>query len=79
VTVPANALISKITDLMPTILEQKDRPVQLGETDATYGDIKALLQTYDDGGNCELTEQGAPLRKPSPPKSPPPKPQRDRF
>ncbi len=79
VTVPANALISKVTDRMPAILAQADWPAWLGEADATYRDIKALLKTYDDCGNWEMTEQGAPSKKASSPKTAPPKPQMDLF
>lgn len=75
-TVPANPLVSKITDRMPAILSQQDWPVWLGEIDAPYKDVKALLKTFDDGGNWEMTEQSPPRKKPSPP---PPKPQMDLF
>ena len=76
VTVPANPLIAKITDRMPAILNQEDWPVWLGEVDAPYTQIKALLRTYDDGGNWEMREQSAPRSKPPPPKA---NPQMDLF
>ena len=57
--VPANALISKITDRMPAILRPEDWPVWLGEVDAPFTQIKALLQTFDDEGNWEMREQSA--------------------
>jgi len=60
VTVPANALVSKITDRMPAILHQEDWPVWLGEADASLRDVKALLQTFDDEGNWDLSEQSSP-------------------
>ena len=76
VTVPANTLVSKITDRMPAILRQEDWPIWLGEIDAPYRDIKALLKTFDDEGNWEMTEQGG--AKPSTP-PPAPKQQMDLF
>jgi putative SOS response-associated peptidase YedK len=60
VTVPANALIAKITDRMPAILRQEDWPVWLGETDASLTDVKMLLQTFDDEGNWDISEQASP-------------------
>jgi putative SOS response-associated peptidase YedK len=74
VTVPANALIAKITDRMPAILRQVDWPVWLGETDAPLTDVKALLQTFDDAGNWDLDEQAS--SKSAKPKT---KPQMDLF
>jgi putative SOS response-associated peptidase YedK len=71
ITVPPNPLIAKITDRMPAILPQADWPVWLGEVDAPYKDIKALLRTYDDGGNWEMAEQAGAKKKPSPPSPPP--------
>ena len=59
VTVPANALVSKITDRMPAILQPEDWPVWLGEVDAPLKDVKALLRTFDDAGNWEMTEQAS--------------------
>lgn len=57
VTVPANALVSKVTDRMPAILTQEDWPVWLGEHDAKLSDVKSLLRTFEDGGNWEMSEQ----------------------
>lgn len=74
VTVPANALISKITDRMPAILRQEDWPTWLGETDAALAEVKALLKTFDDEGAWDLSEQAS--AKSSKPK---PKPQMDLF
>jgi putative SOS response-associated peptidase YedK len=62
--VPANTLISSITDRMPAILPREAWPAWLGETDATPADIKALLATYDDGGNWTMAPQ-LPAPKPS--------------
>ncbi len=74
VTVPANALIARITDRMPAILRQEDWSTWLGETDAPLGDVKALLRTFDDDGNWTLTEQAS--SKSAKPKT---KPQMDLF
>jgi len=75
ITVPANALVSKITDRMPAILRQEDWPVWLGERDAKLSEVKALLRTFDDEGNWEISEQGAA----KPAKTPPQKTQMDLF
>lgn len=74
VTVPANALVSKVTDRMPAILPFADWPVWLGEEDAKLADIKALLRTHDDAGGWDLIEQdvlrpkAGKAAKPTPPK-----------
>jgi len=57
VTVPANPLISRITDRMPAILRPEDWPLWLGETDASPADVKAVLHTYDDDGGWTMAEQ----------------------
>ena len=59
VTVPPNALIGRITDRMPAILRQEDWAVWLGEDDASLKDVKALLKTFDDEGNWEMTKQAS--------------------
>lgn len=74
ITVPANPLISKITDRMPAVLHENDWPVWLGETDAPLTDVKTLLQTFDDEGNWNLDEQAS--SKSAKPKT---KPQMDLF
>jgi putative SOS response-associated peptidase YedK len=56
-TVPANALIARVTDRMVAVLRQEDWPVWLGETDAPLDDVKALLKTFDDKGGWEMTPQ----------------------
>lgn len=73
VTTPANVLISQITDRMPAILPGETWPMWLGETDASLDDVKALLQTYEDGGSWTMTEQAPtrPLRASRPPRSNP--------
>ncbi len=64
VTVPANALIAKITDRMPAILPRETWPAWLGETHAAPADVKALLATFEDGGNWAMAPQ-LPAAKPS--------------
>lgn len=76
ITVPANPLISRITDRMPAILHQEDWPIWLGERDAKLSEVKSLLRTFDDEGGWEMSEQSA-AKKPA--ASPPPKPQMDLF
>jgi putative SOS response-associated peptidase YedK len=78
VTTPANALISRITDRMPAILPRETWATWLGEMDAPLTEVKALLQTFEDGGNWVMTEQ-TPKRPPRPPKPPKPNPQQDLF
>jgi len=65
VTTPANALIAKITDRMPAILQPQDWATWLGETGASLADVKAALRTFEDGGNWTMTEQ-EPSRKSKP-------------
>ncbi|MFM9850155.1 MAG: SOS response-associated peptidase family protein [Hyphomicrobiaceae bacterium] len=79
VTTLANVLISRITDRMPAILPHETWPAWLGETDALLGDVKALLQTYEDGGNWTMTEQEANKRQRPPKATKPPPAQRDLF
>lgn len=57
-TTPANALISKITDRMPAILQPEDRATWLGERQGGPSDVKMVLRTFDDGGNWTMAEQG---------------------
>lgn len=78
VTTPANTLISRITDRMPAILPREAWATWLGETDAPLAEVKALLRTFDDGGNWVMTEQ-ASTRPPPPPKPPRTNPQQDLF
>jgi putative SOS response-associated peptidase YedK len=78
VTTPANALISRITDRMPAILPRDAWPLWLGEREAPLAEVKALLETYDDGGSWTMTEQ-ASSKPPRPPKPPKPNPQYELF
>ncbi len=64
VTTPANALISKITDRMPAILQPEDWATWLGEREGGPADVKVVLRTFEDGGCWAMTEQ-APTRKAS--------------
>jgi putative SOS response-associated peptidase YedK len=67
VTVPPNALISRITDRMPAILPRETWAAWLGETQASTAEAKGLLQTYEDGGSWNMTEQpSSRSRKPKP-------------
>lgn len=74
-TVPANAFVSKITDRMPAILKPEDWSMWLGEIDAPLKGVKALLRTFDEEGNWEMTEQPS-SKSTKPPKA---KPQMDLF
>jgi putative SOS response-associated peptidase YedK len=68
-TTPPNPLIATITDRMPAILPPEAWSVWLGETAAPLEEVKALLRTYDDGGNWDFRPEPprpkAP-RKPEP-------------
>jgi putative SOS response-associated peptidase YedK len=68
VTTPPNALIARITDRMPAILPREAWPAWLGETNAPLADVKALLQTYEDGGTWTMQPQATsrPVRPPTP-------------
>lgn len=47
VTTPPNALVGKITDRMPAVIQRSDWGMWLGEVPATLEQIKALLVTQD--------------------------------
>lgn len=68
VTTPANRLIAPLTDRMPAILARPAWPAWLGETDASPGEVKALLSTFEDEGAWEI----APERRRSAGKAAPP-------
>lgn len=68
VTLPANTLISRITDRMPAILPRGTWPTRLGEAGASLDEVKALLQTFEDGGNWTMTEQPSNRQPPRPAK-----------
>ena len=67
VTMPPNALIARITDRMPAILPREAWAAWLGETQASPAEVKALLQTYEDGGAWTMAEQPSNRRLPKPP------------
>ena len=69
VTVPANALISEITDRMPLLLEDEDLPVWLGEVEATEEQLRALIRTmaFDDRWTMAVED---PSKKPPRPRKP---------
>lgn len=69
VTVPANALISEITDRMPLILEEEDLPVWLGEVEASEDQLRALIRTMDFSDRWEMFVED-PLKKPPRPRKP---------
>jgi putative SOS response-associated peptidase YedK len=66
-TTPPNAQIARITDRMPAILPRETWATWLGETDASLADVKALLLTFEDGGNWTMEPQ-QPTRATRPPK-----------
>jgi len=70
VTTPANALIAPVTDRMPAILRPQDWSAWLGENDASFADIKALLSTYDDGGSWTIAPQAQKQSTPRSDKQP---------
>lgn len=78
VTTPANELISRITDRMPAILPRETWATWLGETEASPSDVKALLRTFEDGGNWTMTKQASQgrARSSGPPRA---NPQQDLF
>jgi putative SOS response-associated peptidase YedK len=76
-TVAANPLLARAEDRMPAVLDQSDWPMWLGEVDAPFREIKALLRTFEDQGNWEMLEQDK-LKSAKPP-APKPPPQLDLF
>jgi putative SOS response-associated peptidase YedK len=50
-------MIARITDRMPAILPRETWATWLGETDAPLSDVKALLRTFEDGGNWTMEPQ----------------------
>ncbi|MGE8943326.1 hypothetical protein ACO2I3_15565 [Leptospira interrogans] len=55
-----HTLISRITGRM--ILPRETWPIWLGETDASPGEIKAVLTTFEDRGTWTMTEQPSSAR-----------------
>ena len=64
VTVPANRLISSVTDRMPAFLAPEDWSKWLGEEPASPEELKALLRTV------EADWDMAPQKKTPPPPKP---------
>ncbi len=62
VTMPANKLISRITDRMPAILPRDTWAIWLGETGASISGVKGVLQTFDDEGKWAMEPQAAPVK-----------------
>jgi putative SOS response-associated peptidase YedK len=56
-TTPPNPLIARITDRMPAILPREAWATWLGEMGETLDGVKALLRTFEDGGNWMMTPQ----------------------
>lgn len=72
VTVPANQLIARLpADRMPAVLDDKDWPVWLGETEASAADVKATLKTAEglDWTMAPERPPEKPSEKPAPPQS----------
>jgi putative SOS response-associated peptidase YedK len=63
VTVPANTLISTITDRMPAVLPPEHWAQWLGETPATVDELKRLLKPFE--GDWDM--QAAPRAQKKPP------------
>lgn len=61
VTVPANTLISRITDRMPAVLPRDAWPMWL-EAEASLQEAKLLLRAFEDDGAWTMTEQPATKR-----------------
>ena len=55
---------------MPAILPREAWATWLGGTEVPLAEVKALLQTFDDGGNWTMEPQATsrPARPPKPPK-----------
>lgn len=64
-----------LTERLPSRRPSSSGATWLRETDAPLTEVKALLQTFEDGGNWAMTEQ-TPRRSPRPRK---PNPQQDLF
>ncbi|HEV2652380.1 MAG TPA: SOS response-associated peptidase family protein [Rhizomicrobium sp.] len=64
ITVPANQLISTITDRMPAFLRPEDWPKWLGEIPATASELKAMLKTVERVSWTMTREEAAKGKKP---------------
>jgi len=77
VTVPANALISTITDRMPAVLPPERWAKWLGEEPASPEELKAMLTPFE--GDWDMQPQSSPPKPPRPPSPPKPDPQPNLF
>ncbi len=70
VTTPANAVIGRITDRMPLVMDESDIELWLGELRAPIEEVKALIRTYEfdpadwDSAPEDLTKKPPVSRKP---------------
>ena len=46
ITTDANSLLAELHDRMPVVLDEKDWPAWLGETDVSEEQLKSLLQPF---------------------------------
>lgn len=68
VTVPANRLISTITDRMPAIIAAHDWSRWLGEVPATTAELKAMLKPFQ--GDWDMQRQEKPAKPRNAPTQP---------
>ena len=69
VTVPANRLVSQITDRMPLLLEgEEEMALWLGESEAPIEHVMALIRTREFGNDWEMDIED-PSKKPPRPKA----------
>lgn len=62
ITVPANRLISRITDRMPAVIEPPDWGKWLGEDNASVDALKALLKPFE--GDWDMHPQATKPKRP---------------
>jgi len=65
VTVPANALISSITDRMPAIVVPEDWSRWLGEEDASVAELKAMLKPLEGDWDMRPQTKSKPPQRPT--------------
>lgn len=63
-TVPANKLISRITDRMPAIVQPADWAKWLGEEPASLAELKAMLVPHDGDWDMQVARKPPPPQKP---------------
>jgi putative SOS response-associated peptidase YedK len=69
ITVPANTLITPITDRMPAIIEARDWAKWLGEAPATFDELKAMLKPVEGDWTMRL-QNAQPVRPKQKPEEP---------